>query len=108
MSELDNGNFSEGLLLIMHGLAISGKEEFNFAHDLSLPGCLVIFNIKFWIIQGHLPHFNEIFQAHDLIFYGHVSNIHQWQFLSPCHLILHREFTFLMEKNFHLQSEKHT
>ena len=34
---------------------------------------LVIFKIKFTVIQGYLPHFNEIFR-------GHVHNIHHWEF----------------------------
>ena len=29
--------------------------------------CLVIFNIKFTAFQGHLPHFNEIFQGCDIV-----------------------------------------
>ena len=41
-------------------------------------GYLVIFNIKFRVIQGHLPHFIEIFQARDLIFQGYVYNIYNW------------------------------
>ena len=38
----------------------------------STPGYLVIFNLKFRVIQGHLSHLNEIFHGCDLIFQGHV------------------------------------
>lgn len=39
-----------------------------------------VFWAKFKVIHGHFPHFNEICQGHDLLFKGHIYNIHHWEF----------------------------
>ena len=37
---------------------------------------ITFFSIEFSIIQGHLPHFSEIFQVCSLIFQANIYNIH--------------------------------
>ena len=47
-----------------------------YTHTYTHTHLVAFFITEFRVTQVHLPHFSEIFQVCDVIFQGHVYNIH--------------------------------